>query len=70
MKQFMLLVSVILLNTSIFAESSKNFYSLKTLGSAWQTQLSHPNHSKNDMAIVYGGADISHRPLATPILVA
>ncbi|OGT34956.1 MAG: hypothetical protein A3F11_06295 [Gammaproteobacteria bacterium RIFCSPHIGHO2_12_FULL_37_14] len=72
MKQLLLLISTILLATSSFGESpiSKNL-SDKSFGSAWQAQqFIHPTHGKNDLTIVYGGADISHRPLATPIAAA
>ncbi|HLB43089.1 MAG TPA: hypothetical protein VJN02_09645 [Gammaproteobacteria bacterium] len=73
MKQLILLVGAILLSLSSFADapSSKNMYSLKILGSVWQTkQFTHPKHSNNDVAIVYGGADISHRPLAISIVAS
>lgn len=71
MKQFLLLIGAFLLTTASFAESQSSKNSLQAFGSAWLApHYIHPQHDKNDIAMVYGGADISHRPFTTAIATA
>lgn len=72
MKQFILLVSTLLFCVTSFAESRiPNSTLPKMLGSALKNQaLIHPAHGKNDLTIVYGGADIEHRPFAIPVVAS
>ena len=70
MKQYLLLVSAILVSTLGMAEASKVTLD-KALNSALKVQtFIHPKQNQKDIAIVYGGADISHRPFASKITVA
>jgi hypothetical protein len=65
MKNTILFVGVLLISTCTFA--STQALSLKALGSAWKTKQSiQPKQDKNDITIVYGGADISRRPTLVP----
>lgn len=72
MKRFILFVFTIVMSTQGFSfmthaslvnESSQ----LKALGSVWKTPMaSHLPQTKNDITMVYGGADISRRPTLDP----
>lgn len=71
MKQLVTLLAVsfvtIALSTSSFggvqySSLVKNSPTIKALGLAWKSQqLLHAKQSKNDIHMVYGGADISRR---------
>lgn len=65
MKKILLLVGVMLISASSFANTQSS--QLNALGSAWKYQPSvQPKQVKNDITIVYGGADISRRPTLVP----
>ncbi len=58
MRKIILLVSALLASTCSFADVAP-----ANLGAAWKKQASiHPQQNKNDITIVYGGEDVSHRP--------
>ncbi|RDI42838.1 hypothetical protein [Aquicella lusitana] len=67
MKQFILMIGAILVATGSIAGISstlgKNSPQLNALSSAVKaSQTMHAQQHKNDITIVYGGADISNRP--------
>lgn len=72
MKQLMILVAAFLVSSYSFADTqslalnspSKHAPSLKELSAAWKNQqyMHAQDDKKNDITIVYGGADISNRP--------
>lgn len=68
MKKLIFLVAIIVISTYSFADiQSLNLnhpQPLKELGLAWKSQQTiKPQPITNDMAIVYGGADISHKQI-------
>ena len=72
MNRLITLLGAILVSTCSFAmmqpsSLSKNTSPLsKMLSSSWKVQQNHPKLDKNDISMVYGGADVSRRPtLAT-----
>lgn len=71
MKKIILILGAMLIGTGSYADMDHS-NSLKNLGSAWRTeQTLHAKQDKNDITIVYGGADISRRPtLAAHITTA
>ena len=66
MRQLILLISTILVSAFSFASAPENHKlspHLKSLSAAWKTQSSmHLKQDKDDLHIVYGGADISRKP--------
>lgn len=66
MKRIIMLLGAIVASSSCFAvaEPSKNNSSpLKSmLSSAWKAPQPRPKLDKNDINMVYGGADISRKP--------
>ncbi len=71
MKQFILLISI-LLGTSAWADMQTSVNNpFKALNSAWQTQQHvHPQQQKNDIHMVYGGADIIRKVVAIDSTIA
>jgi|GEM_PF-5813174 len=66
MKQFIASVIALLLSANGFANITSPS-PLKALGSAWKTPAAHQiQQTKNDITMVYGGADISRRPTLDP----
>jgi hypothetical protein len=68
MKQFIALVSTLLISSYCFANVS-NPSQIKALADAWkskQTTTSSKQDLQNDLMMVYGGADISRRPTLDP----
>lgn len=64
MKQAILFVA--LLTVSMFCYANTASPLAEKLGTAWKTQQSlHAKEDKNDITIVYGGADISAKPSLT-----
>lgn len=64
MQKIILLIGVLLASTCSFAIQPAQ---LNALGSAWKTKPAvQPKQDKNDITIVYGGADISRRPTLIP----
>lgn len=62
MRRSFLLIGAMLASSYCFANASSSTQ-LQALGSAWKTEQSlHAKQDKNDIAIVYGGADIFRRP--------
>jgi len=66
MRKLIILVGAILISTASFAATpsngfSKNSTSLEKLGAAWKTEQ-HVKKNSSDLTIVYGGADVSHKP--------
>jgi hypothetical protein len=72
MKQLILLVVTVLISAFSFAgvqsNLSKDTSQFNTLlGQKWKTYSSiQPKLNSGDITIVYGGADISHRPTLSP----
>ncbi len=67
MKQIAILVGAVLISTCSFANTQSSLTSggsrLVELGNSWKThQTVNPAQLKNDINMVYGGADISRRP--------
>lgn len=63
MKKIILILGAMLIGTASYADMDHSNSALKNLGSAWKAeQMLHAKESKNDITIVYGGADISRRP--------
>ena len=67
MKLFIAVVAVLLLASYTFADTKSPNLSesetLKALRSVWKNQESlHAKEDKNDLTIVYGGADVSNKP--------
>lgn len=63
MKRFILLISAIFLSTSGYSDNQSNQNIAKSLGSAWKTQQLMRSQQDKDELIVYGGVDISRKPL-------
>jgi hypothetical protein len=66
MKKLIFIVAAIVFATSSFADVQslgRNSQQMNALNAAWTAkQATHPIQSKDDITIVYGGADISNRP--------
>jgi hypothetical protein len=70
MNRFIILAASILMTTYSFADASlsgstKGSPALNSLSAAWRNQQI-PQAHKNDMAMVYGGADVSSKPMILP----
>ncbi len=61
--KLVIMVSALLISTGGFADINSHSAQLKALGSAWKTKQSvNSQQTKNDITMVYGGADVSRRP--------
>lgn len=68
MKRLLVLVATLLLGSNCFAESLSK---LSTLGAAFKKHPTvQPRFDKNDIEIVYGGADVSKPELGFSHLTA
>lgn len=66
MKKMIAVVCTILASSSVMAGMSglnKGSEQMNALSSAWRSQSNHHQQSKNDIAIVYGGDDVSNRSI-------
>ncbi len=65
MKTTLMLISALLISSTAFAgDLTKNSANMQALRSAWKMQPTmHTN--PHDLAIVYGGEDISRKPTLT-----
>lgn len=64
MRNLILFLSVALLSIPAFADHSAN---IKNLGSVWKSLPAvTAKNDKTDLAIVYGGEDISSKPTIDP----
>jgi archaellum component FlaG (FlaF/FlaG flagellin family) len=61
MKKLIVLVGALIISASSIAGFSQS--QLNTLGTSFKNQTYvHPKLNKSDIAIVYGGADVSRKP--------
>jgi hypothetical protein len=69
MRRIILLVGTLLMSSLSFASLEKGSDGLKTLGSAFkkQTKIQSAADTKQDMTMVYGGADLDNKSLASSI---
>jgi hypothetical protein len=69
MKRFIALVGMVLVSSCCFANIPQSSQ-IKALANAWKTKqtttMSSNQQLKNDLMMVYGGADISRRPTLDP----
>lgn len=71
MRRIILLVGTLLMSSLSFASLEKGSDGLKTLGSAFkkQTKLQTADN-KRDLTMVYGGADLDNKSLASSVSVS